>query len=115
MDVSRAIDVEPKHLQTLLGLFETHLPGVSVWAFGSRVKWTSRPDSDLDLVVFATPEQSRSVHALNEALEESSLPFRVDVLVWDAISAAFRNNIGNEYVELVSGAKEPDAQPRREP
>jgi len=100
--VSRPIDVEPKHLKVLLGLLQSHLPGVAVWAFGSRVKWTSRPDSDLDLVVFAKPEQSGKVHALKEALEESSLPFRVDVLVWDVISEAFHDNIRKEYVELVS-------------
>lgn len=110
MGVSRPIDVEPKHLKILLGLLENHLPGVSVWVFGSRVKWTSRPDSDLDLVVFAKPEQSRNVHALKEALEESSLPFRVDVLVWDVISNAFHDNIRKDYVELVSGAKEPGVQ-----
>ena len=53
MAVDRSIDVEPQHLKTLLGLLAQYLPGVTAWAFGSRVKWTSRPDSDLDLVVFA--------------------------------------------------------------
>ena len=106
MGVKRPMDVEPKHLKVLLGLLQDHLPGVAVWAFGSRVKWTSRPDSDLDLVVFAKPEQSHQVHALKEALEESSLPFRVDVLVWDVISEAFHDNIRKEYVELV-GAEVP--------
>ena len=102
MGMKRSMDVEPKHLKVLLGLLQNHLPGVAVWAFGSRVKWTSRPDSDLDLVVFAKPEQSHQVHALKDALEESSLPFRVDVLVWDAVSEAFHDNIRREYVELVS-------------
>ena len=104
MGMKRSMDVEPKHLKVLLGLLQNHLPGVAVWAFGSRVKWTSRPDSDLDLVVFAKPEQSHQVHALKEALEESSLPFRVDVLIWDAVSEAFHDNIRREYVELVSSA-----------
>lgn len=102
MAVDRPIDVEPQHLKTLLGLLAQYLPDTTVWAFGSRVKWTSRPDSDLDLVVFAKEDQHPKVYQLKEALEESNLPFRVDVLVWDVISEAFHNNIRQEYVVLTT-------------
>ena len=69
MAVDRPIDAEPQHLKTLLGLLAQYLPGVTVWAFGSRVKWTSRPDSDLDLVVFTKEDQHPKVYQLKEVLE----------------------------------------------
>ena len=69
--------------------------------YGSRVKWTSRPQSDLDLVVFATPEQRPQVGDLREAFEESNLPFRVDLFVWDDVPDSFRKQIQEEHVVLV--------------
>ncbi|MBS0298447.1 MAG: hypothetical protein JSR32_00715 [Proteobacteria bacterium] len=42
------------------------------------------------------------VAALKEALEESQLPFRVDLFVWDEIPARFRDNIQRAYVILVN-------------
>ena len=79
--------------QTLLELLERHLPNTGAWVYGSRAKWTSRPQSDLDLVVFATPEQNGRVSDLREAFEESNLPFRVDLFVWDAVPEQFRKHI----------------------
>ncbi len=56
MGVDPAIDVTTSERKAVLGLLDRHLPGTAAWVYGSRVKWTSRPQSDLDLVVFATPE-----------------------------------------------------------
>jgi predicted nucleotidyltransferase len=61
------------------------------------MKGNFRPDSDLDLVVFSKPVQSASVSELREALDESSLPFSVDVLVWDEIGSDFRDHILEKY------------------
>ncbi|WP_297448095.1 nucleotidyltransferase domain-containing protein [Ferrovum sp.] len=55
------------------------LPGIAVWAYGSRVKWTARPNSDLDLVVFSSSAQRPLVSELKEALDESNLLFIVDL------------------------------------
>ncbi|WP_292922135.1 nucleotidyltransferase domain-containing protein [Nitrosomonas sp.] len=69
------------------------LPDITIWAYGSRIKGAARPQSDLDLAVFASAGQKRAVAALKEALEESQLPFRVDLFIWDEIPAQFRENI----------------------
>lgn len=74
-------------------LLARHLPDTEVWAYGSRAAFRARPQSDLDLVVLATPEQREAVCALREAFEESTLPFRVDVLVWDDMPETFRANV----------------------
>ena len=96
-----AIDVTAEQRETILSLLERHLPGTTAWAYGSRVKRTSRPTSDLDLVVFATPEQGRRVGDLREAFEEGDLPFPVDMFVWDEIPENFRKRIEADHVVLV--------------
>ncbi|MBL4885492.1 MAG: restriction endonuclease subunit S [Planctomycetaceae bacterium] len=95
-----AIDITTDQRQTLLSLLKKHLPNVTVWAYGSRVKWTARPDSDLDVVVFATPEQKDQVAHLKEAFDESDLPFRVDLFRWDEVPKSFHKNISAEKVVL---------------
>ena len=101
MGLDRPIDVTADQRKTLLALLKRHLPNTTAWVYGSRVKWTSRPQSDLDLVVFTTPDQERRVSDLREAFEESNLPFRVDLFVWDAVPEQFRKQIEAEHVVLV--------------
>ncbi len=101
MAVEHAIDLSAKQRETVLTLLQRHLPGTAAWVYGSRAKWTSRPHSDLDLVVFATPGQQRAVSDLREAFEESNLPFRVDLFVWDEVPESFRKQMEREHVVLV--------------
>ena len=97
-----AIDVTAAERRTVLALLERHLPHTTVWAYGSRVRWTSRPESDLDLVAFTRPEQSGRVEDLREAFDESDLPFSVDLFVWDEISEGFRKRVEAEYLVLAT-------------
>ena len=96
-----AIDITAEQRKTVLALLARHLPNTTAWVYGSRVKWTARPQSDLDLVVFATLEQAGRVSDLREAFEESNLAFRVDLFVWDDVPEQFRNTIKAEHVVLV--------------
>ena len=105
MGVDRAIDITAKQRKIVTDLLERHLPNTTAWVYGSRAKWASRPQSDLDLVVFATPEQNGRVSDLREALEESNLPFRVDLFVWDAVPEQFRKQIKSEHVVLVESGE----------
>ena len=107
MGVSKTIDMNPKARRTVKELLQRYLPGVTVWAYGSRVKWTARPDSDLDLVVFVGKEQRGDVADLREAFEESNLPFRVDVFIWDEVPEKFRREILEGYVVVREGDKGP--------
>ena len=95
------VDITAERHETILSLLERHLPGTTVWAYGSRVKQKSRSTSDLDLVVFASPDQVHRVGDLREAFEESDLPFQVDLFVWDEVPESFRKRIETEHVVLV--------------
>ena len=100
MEVSSPIDISDEERSIVLALLREHLPKTEVWAYGSRVKWTSRPESDLDLVAFTTPEQDLAVGELREAFEESDLPFRVDLFVWDSVPREFQERIKAHYLML---------------
>lgn len=89
--------------QAILSILRRHLPNTTAWVYGSRVEGTSRPSSDLDLVVFAAPDEMQQVGDLRDAFEESNLPFRVDLFAWDAIPRSFRENIRRRHVVLVDG------------
>ena len=101
MEADHPIAMTAEERQTVQALLRRHLPGAAAWVHGSRAKQTSHPASDLDLVVFAPPEHRRRVAELREACEESNLPFRVDVLVWDSLPERFRHRIAAEHVVLV--------------
>lgn len=100
MGLRANIDLEPVHQRTVSRLLDRHVRGLEVWAYGSRVDWTSHPASDLDLVIFASSDQESDVIRLREALDESSLPFRVDVHIWDRLPDSFHERITQDYVVL---------------
>ena len=62
-------------------ILQKHVPHYSVWAFGSRAKWTAKPYSDLDLAIIPDKPLSLDVSAsLSEDFSESDLPWKVDVV-----------------------------------
>ncbi len=99
------IDLTNAQLEEVSELLKRYLPGTEVWAYGSRVTRQSNPTSDLDLVAFASPKQNMAVYDLKEAFDESYLPFRVDLFIWDDIPESFQENIKNDYVVLQDKTK----------
>ena len=97
----RAIDVGPADLETVRRILREHAPGLEAWAFGSRVSWTARGTSDLDLALMtAEPLDIARMAALKAAFTESDLPFRVDIVEWASTSESFREVIESDHVVL---------------
>lgn len=95
--------IEPRHLALLQSLLRAHLPDAEILAYGSRVNGDSHPASDLDLVArrtIAAADGWRSVVKTREALSQSNLPIRVDLLDWDDLPASFHTNIERAYVVI---------------
>ena len=103
------IDLTAAQRKEVAALLQRYLPDTEVWAYGSRVKCTAKPHSDLDMVAFAAKEQSQAVASLREAFEESYLPFRVDLFVWDEVPEGFQRNI--EEVRVVVQEKKHSKNP----
>ncbi len=96
----KKLDITGEQKALLLTLIDEFLPETEVWIYGSRIDGTAKPYSDLDMVVFTSPEQRVEVMELREAFEESNLPFRVDLFVWSEIPEQFRKNIKTNHVVL---------------
>ena len=92
------IDLNSKHLETIQRILAEHVPKCEARAFGSRVKWTAKDYSDLDLaVVGSKPLSRRQLRRLKEAFEESDVPIRVDVADWQSLTDWFKQVIAVEY------------------
>ena len=99
--IGQASDIIAEHRKTVLTLLKRHLPNTTVWTYRSRAKQGAQLQSDLDLVVFASPKQSDQVSDLREAFKKSGLPYRVELFVWDEVPESFREQIEAEHVALV--------------
>lgn len=92
------IDLSSSQQKIITKLLQTYLPHTEVWAYGSRVQGKARPSSDLDLVAFASSHQKENIFELRDAFEESDLPFRVDLFIWDEIPKRFHPNIKQVHI-----------------
>ncbi len=98
------IDMKPEQLLEVSEILEEYVPGWEVRAFGSRVTGRTKPWSDLDLaIVGPEPMGLRKWGRLVEAFQESTLPFRVDVLDWHDVSPSFQAIIDKEYAVIQTG------------
>lgn len=88
------IDLTPHDWAEVQRILRTCVPGYEVWAFGSRVKGAAKKYSDLDLAVITEQPLSMALMAeLRQALDESDLTIKVDVVDWAQTSATFRKII----------------------
>ena len=68
--------------------------------FGSRAHGTAKPFSDLDLLVLGPALDASLRGTLEEAFDESDLPFRVDIVEAATASADFQALIEPQAVAL---------------
>ena len=103
--MSRQLDVKPRHREQIERLLREHLPGVEVWAYGSRVNGRSHEGSDLDLVLRGRalqPLPLAKLAALTDALRESTIPFVVEARDWAQLPDSFQREIERSHIVLLS-------------
>lgn len=92
------IHVEERYLKIILKIVSPY--PYKFYAFGSRVRGTNKSFSDLDICVLDDiPELTKCY--LEEAFEESNLPFKIDIIEWNKISQDFQSLIKNDLVPLL--------------
>jgi uncharacterized protein len=78
------------------------IPGVKVWIFGSRARGDFLPYSDIDLLVESTNPSSRpELSRLRATAEDSALPFKVDLVLFEELAEGYRERVLRERVEIV--------------
>ena len=105
--MAERLDLPRHYWEQIEALLREHVPGVEVWAYGSRVNGRSHEGSDLDLVLRG-PDLKRidsgQLANLIEALEESNVPIIVQVHDWARLPERFHREIEREYVVLMEVA-----------
>jgi predicted nucleotidyltransferase len=89
------IDIRPLDRSIVETILTERLPPrASVWVFGSRARPPARKGSDLDLLVdVGRPLTRNESFALDDAFEESDLPYSVDIVDIHAVKGIFLENI----------------------
>jgi predicted nucleotidyltransferase len=94
------IAVPVPHLRYLLEQLKLYVPLATVWAFGSRIKGSHHPASDLDMAILCDKETAKVLPKLNDILVESDLPFKVQLLDFNRLPPNMQENIKTKYVVL---------------
>jgi type I restriction enzyme S subunit len=89
------LNLPEEQLLELKEILQTYLPSTAtVYTFGSRNNNSARAHSDLDLVIKNHESIPWSMLAeIEEALSESNLPYRVDLLDSNRLTTEFLNEI----------------------
>lgn len=93
------IFIEQRFLDELITIFKTVTPDGKILAYGSRVNNTAHEGSDLDLALVGKGDLAK----LKTALEESSIPFLIDIIKFENIPESFQKEILKNYVVLYKG------------
>jgi predicted nucleotidyltransferase len=98
------IDLTKTQLAAVLNILMEYAPECEARVFGSRYKGTAAKYSDLDLALVGKTKLEFSLLAkVSDAFEESDLPFRVDLLDWNAITPEFQKIVASGY-EIIKRA-----------
>jgi len=101
------INIAAGHIETIKKILAEFIDGCEVRAFGSRINGAAKEHSDLDLAVVGHGKlKRRTKMLLREAFEDSDLPFRVDVIDYNAVSNEFRSIIDKKY-EILQKSDDP--------
>lgn len=95
------MDLKPEHRKIVCDLLECHLPGREVRLFGSRANGTTKPHSDIDLVIMGDELLPvTTMRILRDAFDDSDLPFQVDLVEWAGTSEEFKRVIAATAIPL---------------
>lgn len=91
------LGLKPHQLQLILDTVNRQKSVKHAWIFGSRVLGTYKDSSDVDIALEGREISIKVLADMLEALEQSSLPYKVDFVVKNKIvSQEFLNHI-EEY------------------
>ncbi|HEY1835298.1 MAG TPA: nucleotidyltransferase domain-containing protein [Candidatus Saccharimonadales bacterium] len=98
-----AVQLEQKYLNELLTIVRAHVD-VRTWRpviFGSRARGTAQRFSDVDLgFVGSQPLPQKMKTELWEALDDSDIPYVIDIVDLSSVSPELRELAGKEMVQL---------------
>ncbi|MCM1338472.1 MAG: nucleotidyltransferase domain-containing protein [Muribaculaceae bacterium] len=92
--------IKDEYLAELKSIFSYYCPNAEIWAYGSRVGGDAHEGSDLDLVVKSFGDDNCSLYELKELLNDSNIPFLIDIHEYDYLPESFCKEIDKNYVKI---------------
>lgn len=92
--------LKPEHKKMLFDIFDKYCPNAEIWAYGSRLDGDAHSGSDLDLIVKSFGSDECYLYELKELINDSNIPFIVDILEFDKLPKSFQHEILNHYIVL---------------
>lgn len=92
------IQIKDSHRKMVVDILKVY--PFRAFVFGSRAKNAAKEFSDLDLCI-KEPISKDTLRELQRKLEDSNLPYKVDVILWSEISSEFRAQIEKDLIEFV--------------
>ncbi|MDR1021659.1 MAG: nucleotidyltransferase domain-containing protein [Prevotellaceae bacterium] len=96
--------IREKDKDTLRQIFSSvEQPPFEVWAHGSRVDGSAHSGSDLDLVIRTADWMlfpCSTFSALTKKIQDSNIPFLVDLMDWTFLPESFHKNIAQQHEVL---------------
>ena len=91
------LQIETRHLEIINSILSKY--PYTFYAYGSRVKGGAKKYSDLDLCYREEIPWNVLSH-IQEDLEESDLPFKVDLVFWELMGSEFQKLIKDDLVPI---------------
>ncbi len=99
----KRIHIDEGQKKLIMNILKKYFVNEKYFVFGSRANGKKlKPFSDLDIAVLGVgPVNASKLNQAAEAFSASDLPFKVDLVDLNSISAEFRLNIEPDFIELV--------------
>ena len=91
------LQIETRHWEIIRAILNKY--PYQFYAYGSRAKQQAKKYSDLDLCFYDKIPWNILSH-LQEDLEESNLPFKVDLVAWNWMSQEFQDLIRKDLTPI---------------
>lgn len=97
------LSITNEEMKIILNILKSYAKDCEVLVFGSRLKGTNKPFSDLDLAFICNEKLDLKKRSkLKLKFEESNLPYRVDIVDYNRVSEEFKKIIDDENEKIYS-------------
>ena len=95
------MQLKPNEVQTVKNIILRYCPTAKIILFGSRAKNTAKKYSDVDIAIIDVEKIALTkLTLMKEEFAESNLPYLVDIVDWQRITAEFQQVIQKTGIAL---------------
>ncbi|HBS47750.1 TPA: nucleotidyltransferase domain-containing protein [Candidatus Dependentiae bacterium] len=88
-----------KYKNEIVKIIEKHCPACKIYLFGSQAKGKFKQTSDIDIALEDKNKIEKiTISKIKDDLDESNIPFLIDLIDLNEISNEFKNNIKGDLV-----------------